>query len=37
MPHFPVTLARMCHDLPKDDSGDLPGVEGLLEALRALS
>lgn len=31
-PRFSVRVARICHDLPKDDSGDLPGAQGLLGA-----
>src|SRR5262245_48334007 len=36
LPRFPVRVARICHDLLKDDSGGLPDTEGLLAAYRSL-
>src|SRR5947209_11592243 len=34
MPRFPVCIARICHDLPKDDPRYLRGAAWLLEASR---
>src|SRR6266478_219035 len=36
MPRFCVCLARMCHDLSKDDPRYLPGAAWLLEASRGV-